>query len=604
MKTLLLFFTFLLSCNFSIAQFTLIPDTNFENRLVWMGLDNLPLDGQVPTANIDTLLALGLPSQNIFDMTGIQDFAALEYLNTNNNQFTTLDLSQNVNLKELWIFNGQVTSINLSQNPLLEKINLSYNQINNINLLGASNLKDLIITDNPLTNLDISQNPLLERVWAFNSQISSLDFSSHPNLKDLNCSNNPSMTVLNISGAPALRKLACTSTQLSSLDLSQNPVLTRVETSFSQLTSLNTVGAFALDTLLCNSNQITSLNLSQNSALTFMNLGFNQLSCLNLKNGNNINFVQIWGNGNPSLTCVEVDDTAYSNANWTVFDVNANFSTSCGNSCSISPCNIIASYSYTDNGIGNYTFTNNSLGNFSQVHWAFGDGNISTITNPNHTFSANGTFVVALTINDSAYGGSCFDYYIDTIVVTGVPSPAQCTAGFVMYPDTSTNNITVINSSTGSNLTYHWDFGDGDTSNLSNPTHIYAGNGPYYLCLTVDDGSSCNDTYCDSVGVNGVVFKQSGFTINVIGNPIITELDNHPELNSDINIYPNPTSHQLTIDTELKLSETTIIDITGKMISTTKQNANIINVADLSSGVYFIKLITEKRIITKKFIKQ
>ncbi|PCI92566.1 MAG: hypothetical protein COB15_17465, partial [Flavobacteriales bacterium] len=214
----------------------------------------------------------------------------------------------------------------------------------------------------------------------------------------------------------------------------------------------------------------------------------------------------------------------------------------------------IANYTFTDNGNGNYSFINTSIGIFNQSHWAFGDGNTSTIISTNHTFSANGTFAVVLTINDSTTTNSCVDFYLDTIIVTTVPSPVVCASGFVMHPDTTSNDVTIVNSSTGNNLTYLWNFGDGSpTSSLQNPTHTYTTSGPFYLCLTVDDGAGCVDMYCDSIGENGVVFKTGGFTINVIGTPIITGLDNNLELNSDINIYPNPTSNQLTIDTELKL---------------------------------------------------
>ena len=122
---------------------------------------------------------------------------------------------------------------------------------------------------------------------------------------------------------------------------------------------------------------------------------------------------------------------------------------------------------------------------FNQTHWAFGDGTTSTQANPNHTFNANGTYAVVLTINDSTTN-SCVDYYMETIVVTGVPNPAQCVAGFTMYPDAS--DVTLINSSTGSNLSYLWDFGDGATSTQQFPSHTYATSGNYYLCLTVDDG--------------------------------------------------------------------------------------------------------------------
>ncbi|NQX98152.1 MAG: T9SS type A sorting domain-containing protein [Flavobacteriales bacterium] len=70
-----------------------------------------------------------------------------------------------------------------------------------------------------------------------------------------------------------------------------------------------------------------------------------------------------------------------------------------------------------------------------------------------------------------------------------------------------------------------------------------------------------------------------------------------------INLYPNPVSSQLLIDSELEINEIHIIDVAGKMIVSTKQNTNIINVSDLSNGIYFIQLITEEITITKKFVK-
>ncbi|PCI96237.1 MAG: hypothetical protein COB15_11125 [Flavobacteriales bacterium] len=266
-------------------------------------------------------------------------------------------------------------------------------------------------------------------------------------------------------------------------------------------------------------------------------------------------------------------------------------------------CNSDANFTSISNGNGNYSFTNTSTGDFNQSHWAFSDGSINSLTNSNHTFPTNGNFSVVLTINDSI--SQCIDFFIDTVTVTGISNPLLCNAGYVIFPDTSIyNDVTVLNTSSGNNLSYLWDYGDGNSSSLQNPSHSYTSAGPFYLCLTIDDGNGCNDMYCDSIGKNGVVFnKTGGFTINVI-SPVAIGIENERILNSVINIYPNPTSNQLTIDTELKLSEITIFDITGKIIMTTNGNTNTINVTALSDGIYFIKIITEERTITKKFVKQ
>jgi PKD repeat protein len=51
---------------------------------------------------------------------------------------------------------------------------------------------------------------------------------------------------------------------------------------------------------------------------------------------------------------------------------------------------------------------------------------------------------------------------------------------------------------------YHWSFGDGDTSNAVNPSHVYSANGAYYVCETVYNAGGSN-TYCDSVHITGIV---------------------------------------------------------------------------------------------------
>jgi len=122
--------------------------------------------------------------------------------------------------------------------------------------------------------------------------------------------------------------LSCYNNQLTSLDVSNNTALTDLSCYNNQLTSLDVSNNTALTGWLnCLNNQLTSLDLSNNTALFGFYCNDNLLTRLDLRNGNNTNFVIgefSWMN-NPNLTCIFVDDTSYSTANWTNIDTTSTF---------------------------------------------------------------------------------------------------------------------------------------------------------------------------------------------------------------------------------------------------------------------------------------
>jgi hypothetical protein len=103
--------------------------------------------------------------------------------------------------------------------------------------------------------------------------------------------------------------------------------------------NLNTNGANVLNHLDCSSNLLTTLDLSQNTHLTELNCQLNQLTGLNAANGHNSNFIYLWSDGNPILTCIELDDGAWLAPNWALVastDSQTSFSENCNNDCSTS----------------------------------------------------------------------------------------------------------------------------------------------------------------------------------------------------------------------------------------------------------------------------
>lgn len=173
------------------AQYTLIPDPEFEQRLITQGIDTEgTLDGQVLTDDIDhiTLLVLdGNPpvTPYIYDLTGIEDFISLEDLRFSNNKVEQVDLSNLSNLKILLCKFNALTSIDLSNNLLLEIINID------------NCPPGICDQENTLTEIDLSNNVNLERFFSANNYFFELDFSNNPQLESLVSSRNNNLTSLN-----------------------------------------------------------------------------------------------------------------------------------------------------------------------------------------------------------------------------------------------------------------------------------------------------------------------------------------------------------------------------------------------------------------------
>lgn len=154
------------------------------------------------------------------------------------------------------------------------------------------------------------------------------------------------------------------------------------------------------------------------------------------------------------------------------------------------------------------SFIDQSSGNPTNYYWSFGDGGTSTLQNPTHAYNGNGPFLVCLTITDSAQG--CTDTYCDSLFLN---NGSGCQAFFTASTNPVGNTVSFTNGSTPANATYLWNFGDGTTSTLANPTHTYANPGVYTVCLTVSSGFlGCSDTYCGVVTVGSGSNCQASFT--------------------------------------------------------------------------------------------
>jgi serine protease len=146
------------------------------------------------------------------------------------------------------------------------------------------------------------------------------------------------------------------------------------------------------------------------------------------------------------------------------------------------------------------TFTDTSSdsdGTVDNWSWDFGDGNSSADQNPVHTYAADGTYSVALTVtdNEGATGTNTQDVVINANNVAPISSYTYTVADLtVTFSDGSSDSDGTVDS-------YSWDFGDGNSSTEQNPVHSYSSGGSYTVSLTVTDNQGSTDTSSQTVSV-------------------------------------------------------------------------------------------------------
>lgn len=138
-------------------------------------------------------------------------------------------------------------------------------------------------------------------------------------------------------------------------------------------------------------------------------------------------------------------------------------------------------------------FTSQSTAGSSPItsyQWDFGDGNASTQQNPNHVYSAPGTYTVTLTVQAS--NGQA-DFELKSAYVKVNPKPAPnftTTANGCSLPV----SVTFGNTTTGA-VSYNWNFGNSQTSTLQNPAAVnYTTAGTYNVTLIATNSFGCKDT--------------------------------------------------------------------------------------------------------------
>ncbi|MFB9107341.1 DUF7619 domain-containing protein [Flavobacterium gyeonganense] len=268
-------------------------------------------NGEIEVSEAAAIKRLDISGASIRDLTGIENFTNLIYLNCGANQLTELNVSGLINLKNLSCWSNQLLSLNVSGLNKLEGLNCgsnkltslnvfgltslrnlycSENQISNINVSGLTNLKEFYCNHNRLSSLNVSNLVNLQDLYCYSNQLSSLDVVGCSNLLILSCFFN-NLSNLSFLGCNNLKEIKCDSNQLISLNVSGLINLQQLYCTNNQLKSLNATGCEKLVNLHCDQNQLVGLYLSGLIALTDLRCSNNNLTSLNISNLTNLIFL-------------------------------------------------------------------------------------------------------------------------------------------------------------------------------------------------------------------------------------------------------------------------------------------------------------------------
>jgi len=179
---------------------------------------------------------------------------------------------------------------------------------------------------------------------------------------------------------------------------------------------------------------------------------------------------------------------------------------------SVKNCPPAADFLYTVNDFTVYftDMSNDADGFITNYTWDFGDGNISYEKNAMHVYGHEGAYNVSHTVMDNDNDSSA--------VYRIVPVGIIVVADFSYSPENPVSGEQIFftdNSSYASS--WQWDFGDGSTDSVQNPTHIYPIGNYYNVTLSVFNGSK-NDSISKTLAVDTCIhiFRNENNVVNYI----------------------------------------------------------------------------------------
>ncbi len=613
-----------------------IPDANFEQHLIDIGIDiDGIINGEILKAYAEDVTNLSMANKNISSLSGIEEFTSLKTLRAHQNNLTSVDLSNNLELATLILALNQLTKIDLSSNTKLEEVILQTNKLADLNIKNGANTlldsaSDFIIDDNPnLTCVAVDDVSFSNTTWltkddqtiysltcSVSNTVNITDSNFEQALIDQNIDsdgivnglvlksdietitfldvNNENISNLTgIEGFTALETLFAHNNTLTSIDLSGNTNLVSLSLNDNLFTEIDVSVLNLLEELFIANNNVTELQINKNNELRILNCSLNQITALNTLSNvnlenlncerNNIEYLDL--SQNSSLTQVACNDNAL---------IGLNIKNGANTSITNSNFSAFANPQLTCVEVDDINYSNTNWAQIDmQTNYSLScipvNDNCSYTTpiilgqdTPGNTSSATGS---GNNPNCLQSGLTAFDIWYS------FPAPSSGSITMTISAGTLVGKVALYGSCE-------------DVQPLYCAVNELVVNGlipnkTYYLQVWLEFSVS------GKANTTSKSLNESGeFVINVQDSSVLSTTDVQ-ESKFDFSVYPNPAQDFITIKSRNTISSIEVFTLSGQKLlheKTTSNNTTIIDVKSFNSGLYLLKINSETKSYTKKLV--
>lgn len=267
-------------------------EVRYENGRLTLNLNERELNGRINLSGCKALVSIRC-SKNKISSLDLSDCPLLTEIDCTNSGLEEIKLDGCLSLQHLSLPYNNLKSIDIAWCKTLSDIYIESCRLEALDLDNCVSIKNIKCDNNRLQSLDVPYRENLIDCFCQANEIKKLDLSNSPQFQILNCGENE-ISELNIKGCPRLRWIYCYDNRLKHLDISdQKNELAHYYCFSNELADIDVSGYYKLNELYCSNNKLTSLKFDDCPNLNWVYCSYNQLEKLTFNGLSNSIFVSL-----------------------------------------------------------------------------------------------------------------------------------------------------------------------------------------------------------------------------------------------------------------------------------------------------------------------